>query len=124
MERMVKWLTVTQEVREQNNAQMTLVFLESFPSSVNVIDFKWEDVLGMASGIGNVGNSESLAWIKVIGSDFISSRIAIHEIGHLLGATHSNFKGIMAPSVDYAQSCTELSAESIDQIQKVIQFLP
>lgn len=123
MVRMFKWQARTAALARQYKVGGTLVFLAPYPSSMNAIDFKWEGVLGMASGIGVLGQHNALAYVKVIGSDWFSTRIGIHEIGHLLGAPHTD-GGIMQPYADGNQYAVAYSYESIEQIQEYVSHLP
>jgi len=123
MLRMAKWQLRTKHLAKKYKVGGTLVFLSPFPSSVDAIDFESEAVLGMASGIGVLGKDSALAFIKIVGSDWVASRIGIHEIGHLLGAWHIH-NGIMAPYADANQYASEYSLQTIQQIQEYASHLP
>ena len=123
IERMNKWLLTTQNLSLQLGADFVFVSLSPFPSSINQIDFDTEQVVGMASGIGVLGSQPALCWAKIIGSDKVAARIAAHEIGHLLGAWHTEV-GLMAPTVGAIQYSDEFSIDSIYQIKEYLNSLP
>lgn len=115
-QRMDRWKAETKSVRENMRVGLTVVFIEPFPSSVDKIDFDVEQVFGMASDIGVLGNNDALAFTKMIGSNFVASRICIHEIGHIAGAWHTRSEGIMAQYANLNHFQVEFAPESIEQI--------
>lgn len=123
-ERMAKWQIATKASRESRGVGLTLVILSAYPSSVPSIEFANENVLGRASDIGNLGQIDSLAYVKIVGSAFVASRILIHEVGHLAGGFHTSDGGIMAPYAEQNQICTDFSATSKHQIETYISSLP
>lgn len=123
-ERMVKWEAQTEKFRADNKLGTCLVYLDAFPSSVDSIDFGVEQILGMASGIGVAGNPDALAFIKVIGSDILASRVSTHEIGHLLGGEHTETGGILSQYADEVQLADRYSPFTIYQIEAYASTLP
>jgi len=121
--RVLKWQERTAQARERLNAGATVVFVEPYPL-LNDIDFEAEQVYGVANGIGTLGNRDSLTWIKMAGSDRMISRIAVHEIGHLMGAWHTNGIGIMGQYTQQIQHSDAYAPYSIEQIKQYVSQLP
>lgn len=120
---MDKWMFATEDARKAYNVGATIVFRAPYSVSVDGIDFEAETVAGLASGIGNLGNGNSMCWVKVIGNDTIASRITTHELGHLMGAWHTNGEGIMAPSVSFNQYADAYAIQSLEQIREYVSHL-
>lgn len=115
--RLFRWMLKPWAMREE----MTLVFLPPMPLSDSGISMEEEGVIGLASAIGGL-DKPCLAYIKLYGGDSTATRVAIHEIGHILGATHGP-TGIMQPTVEASQYSDAYSAETIEQIEAYILSL-
>lgn len=122
-ERVVKWQIATERARARFKPDATLVFTRPYPS-VGPVDFEEESTFGIVNAIGSFGSQDSLALIKVVDSPLLTFRVAIHEIGHLLGAWHTPGIGYMAGNLHSVQHADDFSAESKKQIQGHIEKLP
>jgi hypothetical protein len=113
--RTMKWKIRADQLGVTDHADLTLFMMEPFPMENDFFDFREEGVMGLASGIGVLGLEPSHAFAKVVGSDQLTTRILIHEVGHLLGATHTD-EGLMQPTVTANQYTDEYSLDSFFQI--------
>lgn len=120
-----KWLARTGLMRRLVRPDITLVFRSAFPTSMDAIDFETENVYGAVNRIGGLGqgDSNSLGYIRMVGSDEVVRRIALHEMGHLFGATHTRSGGLMYPAVQFIQYCDQYSVETIQEIQEYLSSL-
>ena len=121
--RVTKWQARLEEYRNRLNVGATVVFVGAYPL-LSDIDFEAEQVYGVADGIGTLGNDDSLTWVKMAGSDKMITRIAIHEIGHLMGAWHTNGVGIMGQYTQQIQHSDAYAPYSIEQIKQYVSQLP
>lgn len=114
-----RWSQLAKKAQElgATESDITIILLEDYPDTVNAFNFDEEKMLGLASGIGVAGLQPSGAFIKVEGGPVFLSRIIIHELGHLLGAEHTD-DGIMQPYANANQYCDEYSLFSLGQIQE------
>lgn len=122
--RLLKWQLRVEKLQEELKVGATIVFLSPFPLSLDNIDFQTEDVFGIVNDIGILGDNAATALVRMAGSDKVISRIAIHEIGHLMGATHTNGLGLMATYTDQIQCTDSYAPDSIAQIMDYVQYLP
>lgn len=122
-ERLNKWIAITAQYVSKFRVDGTFVFVDAFPATSPHIQFESESVLGAASGLGVIGTCPSLAFARMIGSDRSISRIVMHEVGHLFGATHTN-SGLMASSAQEVDLCDSFSYESLEQMKYFISMLP
>lgn len=122
-ERGAKWMLLTESTRIAIDPDFTLVFNQAFPDTGEIVDFESEMVLGAASHIGCVGDVDCMAYVRMLGSFDTRFRLVLHELGHLLGATHT-MGGIMHASAEYAQTSDKYSIESIREIQDFVSTLP
>lgn len=120
--RVLFWLNRTAEEANINKVDATLVFVDSF--SVRPSFFYTDEIvtLGRASGIGNIGRGDSLAWAGMDCNDECLAVIIKHEIGHLFGAEHSSGDDIMNP--DKASEFHAYSSEQISKIKAILALLP
>lgn len=116
-ERLMEWAD-----RVGRTHDLTYVVLDGFPKA-RYIDFENEDVLGIVESIGGLGERPVIGMSKMIGEDDFTVGIMIHEIGHLLGATHIPL-GIMAPSAQQNQYSEAYAIETIQQIREYLDTLP
>lgn len=94
---------------------VTLFFTAPYPKGEDIFHFPTEDILGIASGIGVIGKEPCWSLVKTMGSERFLTKIVIHEMGHLLGASHTH-AGLMHANASVNQYSDEYSVESLDQI--------
>lgn len=116
LERWGKWFTAA-EFLGTTQYDLTIILVENFPDNVSSFDFQEEGIIGLASGIGNLGVDPSALIVKLMGSEQFMTRLIIHEIGHTLGGTHIE-EGIMHPSASANQYSDELSDRSLNQMRE------
>lgn len=122
-ERVAKWLLRTEALRRITSSQLIIVYTPSWPS-LNNINLEDELTFGCASGIGVLGRQPALAYVKEIPNRKTTARITIHEIGHLIGGTHTDGIGIMAANANSLQYQDAYSVGSIREIEEYLSQLP
>lgn len=122
-EQMEKWKLVTKASRKEFSTGATIIMTSAYASSLPVVDYNSEQVLGLASGIGNLGDIDSVTYVKLVGNIVVSSRIITHEVGHLAGGSHI-MGGILHPSAQAAQCSDKYLPETIEQIKSYVSTLP
>jgi hypothetical protein len=123
-ERWQKWLNISYSL-ETYKTDLTVILLEAFPNNVNSFDFREESMIGLATGLGILGVVPATVFAKVIGSEQFTTRVLIHEIGHVLGGEHVE-EGIMHPCACVNQYSDALSHFSLQQMKthlEAIKFL-
>lgn len=114
--RLVKWQMVTMPVRQEVKVDATIVFVNPFPN--DMVEFEDEQVFGMANDIGSAFSESALCWGKMMPSTKLTARLIAHEVGHLLGGTHTHGYGLMADaiqSIEFADGFSGLSIQEIKQ---------
>lgn len=102
---------------------LTFVIVGAFPNSKYLDMVNEVDTLGIVESIGGLGRQPVIGMARLIGGDELMTKLLIHEIGHLMGATHISL-GIMAPSVQENQYTECYAIETIKQIKEYMNSLP
>lgn len=117
LERLFTWAGILGKKED-----LTFVVLDAYPKA-HYMDFPNEEVLGIAESIGGLGERPVIAMCKMMGADDFTVKTMIHELGHLMGATHIPL-GLMAPSAQQNQYTEAYAIETIRQIREYFSTLP
>lgn len=117
---LLKWAVRTSTLPQTD---ATIIALASYSPLADHVNIDAENTLGRASGIGILGKQPCGAFVRIVGSTKLASKVMAHEVGHLLGATHTQ-AGIMQPGMDVGQYADGLSEDSVNQIEQYLVSLP